>query len=159
MRAYPRSRGGTFCHGLRLLRQAGLSPLARGNPGKNPVPVRHPGPIPARAGEPASALQVIFSAGAYPRSRGGTAAALGLRPWDEGLSPLARGNPCGLRQQAQQAGPIPARAGEPAQIDAYNVAVRAYPRSRGGTSDSPYGPECRAGLSPLARGNLSHLTH
>ena len=53
-----------------------------------------------------------------------------------GLSPLARGNrPCRPGQDCRR-GPIPARAGEPATILTIGPAIRAYPRSRGGTTSA-----------------------
>ena len=50
-------------------------------------------------------------------------------------------------------GPIPARAGEPGAADAQVLLDRAYPRSRGGTSQQRDTQLCCTGLSPLARGN------
>ena len=111
----------------------GLSPLARGEPTQHPA-------ITARDG-------------AYPRSRGGTAAKHGRGDFDEGLSPLARGNLTKLLEDNSENGPIPARAGEPATTVAAAVDVGAYPRSRGGTL-TPWGFDNPGyGLSPLARGN------
>ena len=76
----------------------------------------------------------------------------------EGLSPLARGNPRDRADDSGADGPIPARAGEPIPMSGGRCAVWAYPRSRGGTGLT-YTPALDAeGLSPLARGNLSHLT-
>ena len=92
----------------------GLSPLARGNLYQFHSTRLQVGPIPARAGEPYGLSHFELGTGAYPRSRGGTAACVVIRSPLLGLSPLARGNRLGhgARQIAQ--GPIPARAGEPA---------------------------------------------
>ncbi len=50
--AYPRSRGGTRDDQFDVLVFLGLSPLARGNHLRKVDRAHHPGPIPARAGEP-----------------------------------------------------------------------------------------------------------
>jgi len=153
IRAYPRSRGGTWLYPGNSALFQGLSPLARGNHGNFLKPVCHFGPIPARAGEPGIRPKPTSLCTAYPRSRGGTGAGditIGFR---EGLSPLARGNPVSPCFLSHTQGPIPARAGEPAGIGAGGHIVRAYPRSRGGTKRGVDEAEMRAGLSPLARGN------
>ena len=74
-RAYPRSRGGTMRSLWMSSLSLGLSPLARGNlvPAQQLVAGR--GPIPARAGEPSRSPDAPMPTRAYPRSRGGTAAA------------------------------------------------------------------------------------
>ena len=54
IRAYPRSRGGTFNAGCGALMAGGLSPLARGNQSGSEGILPSMGPIPARAGEPKS---------------------------------------------------------------------------------------------------------
>ena len=51
--AYPRSRGATGLNTDTIKMKQGLSPLARGNRGLAPVFAAPPGPIPARAGQPA----------------------------------------------------------------------------------------------------------
>ena len=152
-RAYPRSRGGTRCRCPGRRCAWGLSPLARGNQnGREPRVVR-PGPIPARAGEPASGQSSSGRLRAYPRSRGGTRGLDAVSHVCPGLSPLARGN-LQVRQPIQvYYGPIPARAGEPIRRDRCNGNKWAYPRSRGGTSRRRFLQPCWTGLSPLARGN------
>ena len=54
-RAYPRSRGGTWWVSCGCSAALGLSPLARGNPGRCCRCIPRQGPIPARAGEPGGA--------------------------------------------------------------------------------------------------------
>ena len=153
LRAYPRSSGGTSSRGPRTFQPRGLSPLARGNRpalrGSRPAL----GPIPARAGEPASCPPPAPDARAYPRSRGGTPSTQSVGKVRMGLSPLARGNPDRHVGHGAAFGPIPARAGEPAGSDGPASPPRAYPRSRGGTAAIwPTAPRSW-GLSPLARGN------
>ena len=92
--AYPRSRGGTGL-ALRCSRlYCGLSPLARGNPGRRNLQRGHHRPIPARAGEPLNWQIIGHVCKAYPRSRGGTAKKKSGSRRFSGLSPLARGNQC-----------------------------------------------------------------
>ena len=70
-----------------------------------------------------------------------------------GLSPLARGNPISHPARGLDAGPIPARAGQPHRLKCRTDALGAYPRSRGATRMSACSRSSTAGLSPLARGN------
>ena len=76
----------------------------------------------------------------------------------QGLSPLARGNRKRWSRSVSLRGPIPARAGQPSRGWCSWRARRAYPRSRGATSGESDFMLPPWGLSPLARGNLSHLT-
>ena len=94
--------------------------------------------------------------GVYPRLRGGTCTAVPSRLATMGLSPLARGNqhPGVLGVPLQ--GSIPACAGEPILTERGDRYGRVYPRLRGGTRDVFDEDEGLRGLSPLARGNLSH---
>ena len=110
---YPRTRGetGRFRHRLRARR--GLSPHARGNPGRTTPPYHTHGSIPARAGKPHTTQTPLPHARVYPRTRGETSispCAL-TAPW--GLSPHARGNRGGRRRRSRNRGSIPARAGKP----------------------------------------------
>ena len=155
--AYPRSRGGTGGGGVHWHVRWGLSPLARGNLPARAGAGQCQGPIPARAGEPRSASSALLLVWAYPRSRGGTPGVCTDGDLGWGLSPLARGNRCELRVPAGRDGPIPARAGEPLLVCAVTFLVRAYPRSRGGTTINRILTGKFQGLSPLARGNLARL--
>ena len=157
--AYPRSRGGTMPTNCSDAGIAGLSPLARGNPGISDSRTFSIGPIPARAGEPRAGRQRRWSMGAYPRSRGGTDVRRQNGGAAEGLSPLARGNLSGQHLRAMRKGPIPARAGEPRRPSISQAPTRAYPRSRGGTMMCSMPAEAGGGLSPLARGNLNPGPH
>ena len=71
-RAYPRSRGATAGRCAAPSCGSGLSPLARGNLDGADAGVAPLGPIPARAGQPASVADRQARAWAYPRSRGAT---------------------------------------------------------------------------------------
>ena len=155
--AYPRSRGATRQPGRPIFCNRGLSPLARGN--LNACRWNHAdrGPIPARAGQPASRPARRPMNGAYPRSRGATdagSASLGQSP---GLSPLARGNLGLAGDQRGGQRPIPARAGQPCARSMPETRRRAYPRSRGATWPGHAAAGQAQGLSPLARGNLTKI--
>ena len=152
-RAYPRSRGGTVCAISERCPPRGLSPLARGNHGEIREPAARLRPIPARAGEPRSALRSPQPKRAYPRSRGGTERRIASPAGCKGLSPLARGNLDKSHKLLVELRPIPARAGEPFNWLASFCCARAYPRSRGGTDSARAPGRTLWGLSPLARGN------
>ncbi len=93
-------------------KEAGLSPLARGNR-RAMRSIRAPdGPIPARAGESLQKGKCACCKKAYPRSRGGIKPRIKLIDRSLGLSPLARGNRLLSRCSRRWSGPIPARAGE-----------------------------------------------
>ena len=151
--AYPRSRGGTILFRIPASGPPGLSPLARGNLREYSLCACGVGPIPARAGEPASPTQGERAFRAYPRSRGGTFLRNHLCRVARGLSPLARGNLEKRIFLENRVGPIPARAGEPVAVKDCNGTDRAYPRSRGGTRRGAGAFLGIEGLSPLARGN------
>ena len=133
-RAYPRSRGGTVPRVGKQGKDWGLSPLARGNRPRHQGRRCAQGPIPARAGEPSAKSAAWMTPGAYPRSRGGTQNPHHHVSLHWGLSPLARGNLLMAKLTPEQQGPIPARAGEPPVGVDIKAHLRAYPRSRGGTS-------------------------
>ena len=123
----------------------------------SPAAPSTPGPIPAGAGQPDAALLNEAHDRAYPRWRGATIDALNGIDNSVGLSPLARGNRVSLYLPVTSAGPIPARAGQPANGFTGCDECRAYPRSHGATADSFAAFCIAAGLSPLARGNQNEL--
>ncbi len=152
-RAYPRSRGATALPSSRISSMKGLSPLARGNRLETAYDAVPHGPIPARAGQPSGSTTMRSLSGAYPRSRGATTAGINRDYDDQGLSPLARGNPRQPDSTDARSGPIPARAGQPYLSNQRCRQPRAYPRSRGATRSRSWAMAWRTGLSPLARGN------
>ena len=131
--AYPRSRGATWARADQMALILGLSPLARGNPLLIWHAALFPGPIPARAGQPAFMARISSVSRAYPRSRGATSKRWRCRNSPSGLSPLARGNHAPSRSAHRPAGPIPARAGQPTACRTTQPPSGAYPRSRGAT--------------------------
>ncbi len=111
------------------------------------------GPIPARAGEPASSTTPGGAGGAYPRACGGTVNIKKHANMEKGLSPRVRGNPNSLFMLRAYFGPIPARAGEPQAIRSGVSLDGAYPRACGGTESRLSSRSTHSGLSPRVRGN------
>ena len=70
-----------------------------------------------------------------------------------GLSPRVRGNPYMSGLTRIMCGPIPACAGQPAEVGVQDDKLRAYPRVCGATfiAQNHYG--VNEGLSPRVRGN------
>ncbi len=118
-----------------------------------------PGPIPARAGQPATASMRPAKSWAYPRACGATARATGQTSRARGLSPRVRGNQLHRSTDHDPSGPIPARAGQPASKRGRCTASRAYPRACGATFDSGTQFLPFTGLSPRVRGNRLHNDH
>jgi hypothetical protein len=113
--------------------KSGLSPPARGS---------HSAPTP-----PWSCSRTI------PTHAGGAESAEVSLNLAFGLSPLAQGNQEHEHVPKNQAGPIPASAGEPSSAFRRSVAHWVYPRSlRGGASMSKKLSIANLGLSPLAWG-------
>ena len=132
-RAYPRSHGATSVAAHDDEREAGLSPLARGNHERGGQGHAAAGPIPARTGQPRYLHARRWMMWAYPRSHGATRGAVAWLAGNGGLSPLARGNPTKRHQPCTGHGPIPARTGQPRCGDCTEALRRAYPRSHGAT--------------------------
>ena len=173
-RAHPRSRGE---HALTdALDAAGLgsSPLARGTPPLLWRGVRPMGLIPARAGNTERACCCCVACWAHPRSRGehvpqictqcyhmgSSPLARGTRgQWlvwggQWGSSPLARGTRHPPRLVPDEAGLIPARAGNTVVTSLLKNPFGAHPRSRGEHCLPVHVAVVLAGSSPLARGTL-----
>ena len=113
------------------------------------------GPIPAYAGQPGAQRPVALYWGAYPRLRGATAGRACRSPFEQGLSPLTRGNRLVSTTQPVLLGPIPAYAGQPRLGAWWPMHQWAYPRLRGATASVQEGGMTCWGLSPLTRGNLA----
>ena len=130
---YPRERGGTVYDGDGQTVQTGLSPRARGNPGRSSAGRPGPRSIPASAGEPRHGGWPAGRSWVYPRERGGTIASRCRGGELRGLSPRARGNLFSPLSALASRGSIPASAGEPHSEYAAASQPRVYPRERGGT--------------------------
>ena len=133
----------------------GLSPRMRGSHVVDSHALGYVGPIPAHAGEPARHRSHQIVIGAYPRACGGACGHGHLRIKTCGLSPRMRGSHADRVAIGHPSRPIPAHAGEPAEVHVYRRAAGAYPRACGG-ADTPV--RCASsdwGLSPRMRGSLS----
>ncbi len=109
--------------------------------------------IPARAGEPQSAIASHSRSQVYPRACGGTCPLPRVSRHSNGLSPRVRGNPSFPRAPAFFHGSIPARAGEPLASRSNSSLSRVYPRACGGTHYRRQRESVAIGLSPRVRGN------
>ena len=152
-RVYPRVCGGTTPTIGRIVHYCGLSPRVRGNLpcGRCESALRRS--IPACAGEPISALLTLDNWKVYPRVCGGTGNDHGADCTGYGLSPRVRGNPVHADELADNAGSIPACAGEPIIRLTANRRLRVYPRVCGGTSCCTTARMRVSGLSPRVQGN------
>ena len=110
--------------------------------------------IPACAGEPPDGDAGPTLRAVYPRLCGGTRQVGSEFVLSQGLSPLVRGNPPPPQEDTDDAGSIPACAGEPCAHRAVSKSPGVYPRLCGGTKVRADCPPLSVGLSPLVRGNL-----
>ncbi len=150
---YPRVCGGTRCSTTSNTVPTGLSPRVRGNPDQRRQDLHRGRSIPACAGEPPHRRQARRVREVYPRVCGGTwNPPLSATP-RRGLSPRVRGNPSLMRMLRNQAGSIPACAGEPERTAAHNSISEVYPRVCGGTIAVVRMWDLSSGLSPRVRGN------
>ena len=150
---YPRACGGTMPNGSTSGLFQGLSPRVRGNQLSAQSPWTQIGSIPARAGEPYSAVSSIGKPRVYPRACGGTLNLCDQGRPRSGLSPRVRGNHIGWRSVIVGLGSIPARAGEPQPAPRPLHRHRVYPRACGGTKPGHAAMAHPRGLSPRVRGN------
>ena len=149
---HPRSRGVYKCMLLRLSRDPGSSPLARGLhivPGHHE---RNPRIIPARAGFTLRTWLFSRLRRDHPRSRGVYGEINIHAHVLLGSSPLARGLPCSRDGGRCRARIIPARAGFTDSQDGGEKGVEDHPRSRGVYDDFAFEIVDEIGSSPLARG-------
>ena len=149
---HPRSRGVYRAELIRIVREAGSSPLARGLQGEGIERWRDEGIIPARAGF--TALFPCFRSRRrdHPRSRGVYPAHSTPLRDTRGSSPLARGLPPPFPAIPYSLGIIPARAGFTCSPGAMAGASSDHPRSRGVYAHSLNPRRIVYGSSPLARG-------
>ena len=155
---YPRVCGGTMARAFVCPLAWGLSPRVRGNHIRIVRLRQIRRSIPACAGEPLILPPPSWAGPVYPRVCGGTTPPASQTPNRKGLSPRVRGNRARAKTRAEDAGSIPACAGEPPPPGTPRRRPQVYPRVCGGT-------DCRAnahanahGLSPRVRGNLSRMS-
>ena len=92
--------------------------------------------IPAYAGDPVCADELVGERRVYPRLRGGSVCVIALLQSQQGLSPPTRGIPSAVESLRGFQGSIPAYAGDPPLCYWRRRSVRVYPRLRGGSSPS-----------------------
>ena len=128
---HPRSRGVYIVGGPDGSLEGGSSPLARGLRCSCSSPARYRGIIPARAGFTVDDAVAQHRVRDHPRSRGVYSPAPAYLGPRAGSSPLARGLPGALCEQAPVEGIIPARAGFTPMNMGVSDCQPDHPRSRG----------------------------
>ena len=129
---YPRECGGAVRSTLPLHIKQGLSPRVRGSQWAVRFGGIFLGSIPASAGEPVNVRLMYLYAEVYPRECGGALLEVQLLFAITGLSPRVRGSRRCASRRLWAAGSIPASAGEPQMVIAFQAAVPVYPRECGG---------------------------
>ena len=150
---HPRSRGAAGSFGAYTDQVVGPSPLTRGSPMLARVRDLAHGSIPAHAGQPRAERMGREPVGVHPRSRGAAASATTPDTGGVGPSPLTRGSRQHRAGHFQDAGSIPAHAGQPSSATMARRASRVHPRSRGAASCVVKRSSDCAGPSPLTRGS------
>ena len=154
MVVYPRWRGEHSPVDFSSPRQSGLSPLARGTRRPEFFKALQLRFIPAGAGNTTGRAIWRSRIKVYPRWRGEHSAYFRRKPYEYGLSPLARGTLQRSFLEFTARRFIPAGAGNTPQSVALLISLRVYPRWRGEHGESACSTKERRGLSPLARGTL-----
>ena len=155
--AHPRSRGEHEGRTMSWCGCFGSSPLARGTSricrdGQGVGRL-----IPARAGNIFAGLEVVFSHGAHPRSRGEHCIPCLEPNGITGSSPLARGTCPRTSHHGSALRLIPARAGNISWGTSWASPLTAHPRSRGEHVRLRIRLPALTGSSPLARGTSSEV--
>ena len=151
-RDHPRSRGVYPKDQVKLEKNKGSSPLARGLREYLTQGVRPHRIIPARAGFTAFALIAAAAEEDHPRSRGVYTCAIPDLAASEGSSPLARGLHARLVLRVESHRIIPARAGFTPHPPGARSPPPDHPRSRGVYPATRLAGPAVVGSSPLARG-------
>ena len=132
--------------------KGGSSPLSRGIRQRHTMGVRHPGIIPALAGNTPRRPSLPGRSWDHPRSRGEYNGLAGIDSYRSGSSPLSRGIPapgCSMRTLIRI---IPALAGNTTTPPPYLFAATDHPRSRGEYDSTSPSTWMVTGSSPLSRG-------
>ena len=130
----------------------GSSPLSRGIRAHHRHHLRAIGIIPALAGNTDTEDKADFAGGDHPRSRGEYSCGMGPRRSERGSSPLSRGIHAAMVALSEEAGIIPALAGNTNTRVTNTGIQKDHPRSRGEyrLGDTPW--QRQQGSSPLSRG-------
>ena len=129
---YPRTGGGNTTSVSDHISPTGLSPHGRGKRDRRHMRSTLIGSIPARAGETIEDKRRWTMNRVYPRTGGGNFLRLRQTRTRTGLSPHGRGKQQPYSLDRQQAGSIPARAGETISSGARPDYQGVYPRTGGG---------------------------
>ncbi len=149
---YPRWRGEHAAADVNGDMNNGLSPLARGTPGRCYCRSKPSRFIPAGAGNTSKSSSVARLLAVYPRWRGEHVRYHLIIRQLIGLSPLARGTRGHAPYQSSGYRFIPAGAGNTSTVRAWPSSTSVYPRWRGEHLFLLLRNQQWAGLSPLARG-------
>ncbi len=153
---YPRWRGEHVITLEDAIAGGGLSPLARGTRSARMLATETARFIPAGAGNTARLIFLPCTAPVYPRWRGEHPRS--IIDWNPfpGLSPLARGTLSNIIKRFKCYRFIPAGAGNTPQGWPQLCRLSVYPRWRGEHLLGSFRCAPVDGLSPLARGTLTH---
>ena len=151
-RVHPRACGGNMCAECDRSSGEGASPRLRGKP---PHPGAHPllpGCIPAPAGETSSVAAPPSRSSVHPRACGGNSGEPLVAKSLYGASPRLRGKHRLTPQVPDDAGCIPAPAGETPRRGRRHPPSAVHPRACGGNLVAPSRRRSFAGASPRLRG-------
>ena len=151
-RDHPRSRGEYFDFEGVGMRNFGSSPLSRGIRLGSILRSSAVRIIPALAGNTAPASRARRSQQDHPRSRGEYPLEADLPCGYKGSSPLSRGIHAAMAALSEEAGIIPALAGNTAGVCQLSTGTWDHPRSRGEYTPFPESKPLWQGSSPLSRG-------
>ncbi len=154
-RAHPRLRGADRKSAWDTTVRRGSSPLTRGGREANRKAARSIRLIPAYAGRTNHAGGWNHHRRAHPRLRGADSASSVKGARAVGSSPLTRGGPDTVVDNANSAGLIPAYAGRTGITLLSRCLMRAHPRLRGADQGSRHRRPGTVGSSPLTRGGPS----
>ena len=132
--------------------KGGSSPLSRGIRQRHTMGVRHPGIIPALAGNTPRRPSLPGRSWDHPRSRGEYNGLAGIDSYRSGSSPLSRGILCMGAVHILCRRIIPALAGNTWVAESLARTWADHPRSRGEYYVDLRLHICRDGSSPLSRG-------
>ncbi len=140
-----------------MIKNGGLSPLARGTHRAAPCATRARRLIPAGAGNTLRKSGLLNPSPVYPRWRGEHLLRFAQCGPDPGLSPLARGTLYRSRATSLNCRFIPAGAGNTDGKWRPVEPGTVYPRWRGEHMNEANLKSDAGGLSPLARGTLVRI--
>ena len=151
---HPRACGGSGQSRHRRRPDQGTSPRVRGKPRRRASKRSRRWYIPARAGEAARRQRSALISRVHPRACGGSRAPVNDRSHHPGTSPRVRGKRALPPDVHDDAGYIPARAGEAPPCRPSPPRLQVHPRACGGSTLWRATRELTTGTSPRVRGKL-----